>query len=226
MPTAGGPGAELPEAEGGAQSSSARPRPAPLQPQAQRALLGGVARGRCACPGPGGGVRGPRVRAAAGKRGGAGARLSVTAGGGGGRRWWRRRRWRLRLLLFRHEAAAAGERAAGAAAAASVAPAGPLGRGRGVRATGVLAGRRRGSQALRQPAPQSVEGPAQCPDLGPGWGCGAFGCGQQAPLDRPLGRAALGLRRLAGRGAGQGSPLVLSDAGTGRGGSRRSARAL
>lgn len=222
MPTAEGPGAERPGAEGGAQSASAWPRPAPLQPRARRALLGGVARCWCACPGPGGGVRGPRVRAAAEERGGAGARLSVTAGGGGGRRWWRR----LGLLVFRHEAAAAGERAAGAAAAASVAQAGPLGRGRGVRTTGVLAGRRRGSQTLRQPAPRSAEGPAQCPELGSGRGCGAFGCGQQALLDRPLRRAALGLRKLASWGAGQGSRLVLSGAGTGRGRSRRSARAL
>lgn len=201
------------------------PGPAPLQPHARRALLGWVARCGCACLGLGGGVRGPRVRAAAGERGGAGARLSVTAGGGGGRRWWW---WRLRRLLFRHEAVAAGERAAGAAAAAaaSVARAGPLGRGRGVQATGVRAGRRRGSQTLRQPAPPSAEGPAQCPELGPGQGCGAFCCGQQALLDRLLRRAALGLCKLAGRGTGQGSPPVLSGAGTGRGRSRRSARAL
>lgn len=66
----------------------------------------------------------------------------------------------------------------------------------------------------------------QCPELGPRRGSGAFGCGQQALLEQLLRRAALGLRRLAGEGAGQGSPLVLRSAGTGRGRSRRSARVL
>jgi hypothetical protein len=177
------------------------PGPAPLQPRAGRALLGGVARCWCACPGPGGDVRGPRVRAAAEERGGAGARLSVTAGGGGGggRRWWWRR---LRLLLFRPEAAAAGERAAGAAAAASVAQAGPLGRGRGVRTTGVLASRRRGSQALRQPARRSVEGPAQCPELGSGPGCVRLrAAGPARPAARTGGPRAPQARE-QGRGAG------------------------
>lgn len=220
MPRAGSSVAERLRAEGGAQSP-APPRPAAAPSLARAPRRGGALpvrvnqswRWR---------ARAARARCG-GERGGAGARLSVTAGGGGGRRWWRRRQ---RRLLFRHEAAAAGGLAAGAAAAASVAPTGPLGRGRGVRATGVPAGRRRGSRALLQPAPPSSEGPAQRSELGPGRGCGAFGCGQQALLDRPLRRAALGLRQLAGGGAGQGSPLVLRGAGTGRGRSRRSARAL
>lgn len=214
-------------APGGGRSPE--PRPAPLQPRPAAApSLARAPRRGGALPVRVNRSRRWRARAArarcGGERGGAGARLSVTAGGGGGRRWWRR--LRRRRLLFRHEAAAAGGLAAGAAAAASVAPTGPLGRGRGVRATGVPSVRRRGSRALLQPAPPSSEGPAQRSELGPGRGCGAFGCGQQALLDRPLRRADLGLRQLAGGGAGQGSPLVLRGAGTGRGRSRRSARAL
>lgn len=198
-----------------AEPSARPPRPAAAPSPARAPRRGGAARCLCAWPGPSGGVRGPRVRAAAaGERGGAGARLSVTAGGGGGRRWWRRRL--RRRLLFRHEAAAAGGLAAGAAAAASVARAGPLGRGRGVRASGVRAGRRRGSRALRQPAPPSSEGPAQWPELGPGRGCGALGCGQQALLDRLLRRAARPrVPQARGRGRGPGEPAGAQRRGDG-----------
>lgn len=80
VPTAGGPGAERPGAEGGAQSASARPRPAAAPSPARAPRRGGALPVRVS--GTRGGVRGPRVRAAVGGEGRRG-RASVSDSGRG-----------------------------------------------------------------------------------------------------------------------------------------------